>query len=220
MTNWKASGRLGLLWHTNKMDNLITRVKEIYKEYVPGHDVKHTLRVAGLAKKIAVSENYDVDEAVAAALLHDIGRTCELVEELHAEASLEMARETLNECTNFSQDTIARIIDAVAQHSNKTSTGKLANILQDADKLDGIGAIGVARAYISKSHVDDYLPELMMEDYNDGRKVNSLVAQLRLQMEWFDMLYTKTAKEMASRRIDYMRGFLKELERDILEASN
>ena len=63
------------------MEKLLNKVKEIYKVYVPGHDLKHTLRVAGLAKKIALSENYDVDEAVAAALLHDIGRTCDIAEE-------------------------------------------------------------------------------------------------------------------------------------------
>lgn len=200
------------------MEKLLNKVKEIYKVYVPGHDLKHALRVAGLAKKIARKEEYDVDEAVAAALLHDIGRTCQEAEELHAEAGLEIVRESLSEYTNLSEAAMERVIDAVSQHSNITSLGKLANILQDADKLDGLGAMGVVRAYVSKSHIVDYDPKLGLEDKNVGRKVNSLVAQLRLQMEWYEMLYTESAKEMAKRRILFMEEFLKELGRDIQEA--
>lgn len=200
------------------MDKLTSRVAELYKTYIPGHDLKHTLRVASLAKKIAESENYDADEAIAAGLLHDIGRTDDIAEELHAEAGLNVAREALNSCTDFSDDAVERILDAIAQHSNIASFGKLANILQDADKLDGLGAIGISRAYVSKYQIHDYHQDLLTKDFNVGRKVNSIVAQIRMQMEWFGMMYTESAKKMAKRRFDYMKGFLRELEQDILEA--
>lgn len=199
------------------MEDLFKKVKEIYNTYVPGHDLKHTLRVAGLIKKIALSEKYDAEEAVAAALVHDIGRTCQESEEFHAEAGLKIAREILNKYTNLSKEAIERVVDAVSQHSNMSSSGKLANILQDADKLDGMGAIGVVRAFVSKSQIPDYDADLKINDFNDGRKVKSLVAQLRLQMEWYEMLYTEYAKKLARRRLSYMEGFLRELESDIVE---
>jgi uncharacterized protein len=199
------------------MDKLKNKIIELYKEYVPGHDLKHALRVAGLAKKIAEKEKHNIDEAVAAALVHDIGRTCQEAEEFHAKAGLKIVRESLNNYTDLSKEAIERVIDAVSQHSNKTSSGKLANILQDADKLDGMGAIGVVRGFVSKHNIPDYDPELKINDFNDGRKVNSLVAQLRLQMEWHEMLYTESAKEMAGRRMSFMEEFLKELALDIQE---
>ncbi len=200
------------------MKKLVDQVKIVFGKYIPGHDIKHTLRVAALARKIARSEEYDKDEAEAAGLVHDFGRTLEVSEEEHAEAGLEMAREALEKYTDFKKEAIERVIDAVAQHSNKTSVGKLANILQDADKLDGLGAMGILRGYISKADIEDYDLELKTDDQNVGRKVKSLVAQLRFQMEWYEMLYTKTAKLIGKERYLFMVEFLERLKQEIEES--
>ncbi len=94
----------------------------------------------------------------------------------------------------------------------------LANIIQDADKLEGLGAVGLMRAYVSKSHLLDY-PEGVIAE-RGSIAARNISEQIAFQMEWFDMLYTNTAKDMGERRYRFMRKFLSELKTDIDEASH
>ncbi len=78
--------------------------------------------------------------------------------------------------------------------------------------------MGLMRAYVSKSHLVDY-PEGVIAERGSITPRN-ISEQIAFQMEWFDMLYTKTAKKMAVRRHRFMRTFLMELKRDIDEANH
>lgn len=200
------------------MQNLRDRVIELWSaRHIPAHDLKHTLRVASLARRIAAAEGYDPDEAEAAGLLHDLGRLEQDEEEGHSHAGIMRARELLDELTAFSADAKQRILDAIGQHSNLHSTGRLANILQDADKLDGLGAIGLVRAYVSRSHLPDYQDRVVSE--RGSRHARTISEQIAFQMEWFDMLYTRTARDVAAPRHDFMRAFLAELQREVEAAA-
>lgn len=116
------------------------------------HDLAHVRRVAGHARAIGEAEGADVEVCVAAAWLHDLvylpknhpdasetaARTAALIPEVAAEADVGL------------EDKIHDIETAVAEHSFsrglRASTLESA-VLQDADRLDAIGAIGVARCF-------------------------------------------------------------------------
>ncbi len=201
------------------LDDLRAKIAELWsKRYVPAHDLKHTLRVASLARYIAQEEGYDPDEAEAAGLLHDMGRLEQDEEEGHDQAGVARSDHLLKEHAEFLEDARERILSAIREHSRKYTTDKLANILQDADKLDGLGAVGLMRAYVSKSHLVDY-PEGVIAEQG-SRFPQNISEQIAFQVGWYDMLYTRTARDMAKRRHQFMRDFMSELKRDIEEATD
>lgn len=114
----------------------------------PGHDLSHALRVALWTLRIG-DRDVDPREAVAAALLHDVvnlpkdhparaeasGRSAEVASEILATA-------------DFSPEARARICDAIRDHSYSRGarpTSDLGRALQDADRLEALGAIGIFR---------------------------------------------------------------------------
>ncbi len=201
------------------MDIQILREKvvEAFKgHHTPAHGITHVLRVAHNARVLAEKEGYDVIEAESAGLLHDMGRTLTDSDEEHAEAGMSLVTELLD-AMDFPEDARQRIISAIEQHSKKQSEGELAHILQDADKLDGLGAIGIQRAYVSKYFLPEYTDTITFEG-EATRNFRSLSEVVAFQLEWFNMLYTDTAKAIAAPRIEYMRSFVAELEREIIES--
>lgn len=199
------------------MDKLRSEVKKIFKKYIPAHDIKHVLRVAALARKIARAENYDPDEAEAAGLIHDLGRTMAVSEEELSVAGIELARALLTKCCSFSEQQIETILDAAMQHSKQSSKGKLANILQDADKLDGMGAVGLLRAFTYDSGILDYVEPISTEVKSPYPHPATLMEMLGFIFEWEKMLYTKTAKDLALRRMAFMRQYVQQLKSEIEE---
>ena len=120
----------------------------------PGsHDWEHTLRVHRLCLKIGPKEGADMKTLEAAALLHDIGRSAQdqsngLI--CHAEKGAAMAADMLAGL-GFEAARKRNIIHCIRSHrfrnGHRPETIE-ARVLFDADKLDAIGAVGVARAYL------------------------------------------------------------------------
>jgi uncharacterized protein len=109
------------------------------------HQDDHFQRVKDIALKIA--ENYQVDQEVLgrAALLHDIDQPPEKKHE-HVELSLKKADEILK--NNPKKE---KILQVIREHSTEKITGNSSiesKILFDADKLDGLGPIGIARVFL------------------------------------------------------------------------
>lgn len=177
------------------------------------HDIKHVFRVANLAKFIAVCEGYDETEAEIAALLHDIGRTVQQEEKGHGPAGVPLASELLDRYTNYDNLTKSRILLAVEHHSNLDTIGALTHIVQDADMLDGMGAVGLMRAYMTKTNVDDYDPKSIIP--TKGIKGTSAHNQIAYQMEWLELMHTDTARLLARKRYDFMTKFLKEFKEEV-----
>ncbi|HEX8762349.1 MAG TPA: HD domain-containing protein [Candidatus Saccharimonadales bacterium] len=123
------------------------------------HGADHAFRVAQIAKHIALQENYsDPEVAEVAGLLHDMGRTVQEEEKDHGPAGVPMASEMLDRYTDYDEETKQQILDAIRDHSAFKAEGELTHILQDADKLDGLGAVGLMRAYTSKYSLPAYDP--------------------------------------------------------------
>jgi uncharacterized protein len=169
------------------------------------HGFDHTRRVYNLALVIGNAEKADLKVLLAAALLHDIGRDLEdHIGADHAEASAFLAEDFLKSI-DFPKDKIKVVLDAIRQHrfSSGEEPGTLeARVLADADNLDALGAIGVARAFTyGGKHERDVRGTI--DHFN-----NKL---LKLK----DFMFTKTAKQMAEERHRYTEKYLERLQEEI-----
>lgn len=200
------------------VDNAISYVKKYFKEEFSGHDYYHTLRVYNLAQYIAKAEKCDKELVCLSALLHDVD-DYKLVGK---EAEPFYNAKKFLRSQNYPEDKIEKICHIISQISFKgkdtvtpdTIEGK---IVQDADRLDAIGAIGVARTFAYGGnhkipmHVPnmEYKEDMTAEEYynNVGTTINHFYEKL---LKLKDLMNTETAKNMAKHRHEFMETFLKE----------
>lgn len=186
-----------------------------------GHDDWHAIRVWKLAKHIAQKESGDLFVTELAAILHDIDDWKFNGGQL--EKGGEVAREFLLSL-GVSADVakqVDNIISSISYKGANTEEQPLlsveAKIVQDADRLDAIGAIGIARTFAcgaefkQKIYEPDVKPMLhkSFEEYKNNRThtVNHFYEKLLLLK---DRLHTQTAKNIAESRHDYMQDFLRQ----------
>jgi uncharacterized protein len=126
----------------------IEEARQYYQGHESSHDFDHVLRVLALAERIARAEGGDLEVVRAAALLHDIGRAEEeATGGDHAAIGAARAREIL---AGHPPEKVEAVAAAIASHrfrSGPPPATPEARALFDADKLDAMGAIGVARAF-------------------------------------------------------------------------
>lgn len=210
--------------------------KEISKTPDAAHDMNHVMRVYNIALTIAKHEvEVDLDVLQAATLLHDIGGYKEMGDPSgktdHALESAKMAESILKNL-NFTANKIKHIQDCITSHRYKTENKPEtieAKILFDADKLDSIGAIGIARAFCwvgknnaniyRKPDINEYIKENMNGKIN-GRIQNKTKHSPQIEFAvkskfLIDKLYTKTAKGICRERIIFFENFLNRLEHEI-----
>jgi len=190
-------------------ERLRKKIKPFFGEE-GSHDFDHTERVFRLATSIAKEENADLEVVQTAALLHDVARKKEDCGEVecHAEQGAKDAEKILQE-TDFSQNKISLVVDCIAAHRfskgivPKTVEGK---ILRDADLLDVLGAIGIARvfSYGGARHRPLHSPVKQGKPSGIAHFYEKI---MKIKPEEF---YTKTAKEIALHRYKFMEDFVKE----------
>lgn len=200
--------------------NTITYVKKELADAEGGHDWFHIERVFKNAMLIAKDENADVFVVSLATLLHDI-----------ADAKFFKGDETIGpkkasqflHSENVDNDIIAHVINIITHMSYKNEfSGEKPpiqsiefQVVQDADRLDAIGAIGIARCfnYGGFKNRAIYNPEIppnltmSKEEYkkSDAPTINHFYEKLLLLK---DKMNTNTGKRIASQRHDFMESFL------------
>ncbi len=204
------------------IENTISFVKKTLKNAEGGHDWFHTLRVLNNAKLISKSEKVNEFIVVLGALLHDIADS--KFYDGDETVGPKMARKFL-----FNQNVDSSVIEHVIQIINNISfkmsldknTVKFNSIeldvVQDADRLDAIGAIGIARCfnYGGFKNRQLYNPEikanlnLSKTEYkkSDAPTINHFYEKLLLLK---DKMNTKTGLQIATKRHVYMEHFLKQ----------
>ena len=126
----------------------IEYVKDFFKDDHSGHDYYHTMRVYNLARNIADSEKCDKEIVYLGALLHDVD-DIKLVGE---QKEKYINAKTFLRNNNYPEENIEKVINIISQVSFKAKgTMKPDNIegmiVQDADRLDTMGAIGISRTF-------------------------------------------------------------------------
>ena len=198
--------------------NTILFVKEKLQNAEGGHDWFHIERVYNNALLIADSEKCDLEVVKLAALLHDIADS-----KFHdGDESIgpKIAREFLI-LQDIADDKINHIISIIENMSFKGGRfeakfhSKELEIVQDADRLDAIGAIGIARAFNYGGFKNRPLynpniqPNLNMskEEYKNSESptLNHFYEKLLLLK---DKMNTETGKKIAQKRHDFMVTFL------------
>ncbi|MDR6158546.1 uncharacterized protein QF023_002062 [Chryseobacterium sp. SLBN-27] len=202
----------------NLIENTVEFVKDKLKGAEAGHDWYHIERVWKLSKKIAEAENCNMEVVELAALLHDIADP-----KFHngdESLALKVSRQFL-ESQQASEDVIEKVLFIIKNISFK-NRGEVPEdlpielkIVQDADRIDAIGAIGVARTFNFGGFKNNLMydpeikPKLNMskEEYkkSDGTTINHFYEKLLLLK---DLMNTQKGKEIAAERHDFMLQFL------------
>lgn len=201
----------------------IDEAKVHYTGAASAHDFDHILRVLALAERLARAEGADAELVRAAALLHDITRADEDAgrDADHARSGARRAREIL--CARGIAPARAdAVAQAIATHRFRGTTAPQtleAKILFDADKLDSIGAIGVARAYAVSGALDqrlwsDAAPAHATRDQHNAN--HTAVAEFVVKLSRVrERLFTATARHIAEERHAFMVEFFARLEREV-----
>ena len=183
-------------------DATISYIKALFEGNADGHDADHSLRVFRNAMHIASSyPEADPDLISLASLLHDVDD-----HKLFHTENNSHARSFLKD-HGVSEDKIEQIITIInsvsfSKNKEKTPDTLEAKIVQDADRLDAMGAIGIARTFAY-----------------GGKKGRSLLDSVQHFHDKLlllkDRLNTREARDLAEQRHDLMVQFLKELKKEM-----
>jgi len=204
-------------------DKFFEELKEKIQHYFEkggSHAFDHTERVYNLSLKLAKGLDVDKDILKGASLLHDIARLKEDNKEVncHAEHGAEMAKKIL-EVSKFPKEKIEGVCYAIKSHRHskaiKAKT-KEAQILQDADRLDALGAITIARMFSTGGKIDRpiYDPTKPLGIVHPGYECDSTIHGfhakiLKITPKTFN---TEKARKIAKKRYAFVKKFLKEFE--------
>ncbi|MBN1933524.1 MAG: HD domain-containing protein [Anaerolineae bacterium] len=175
------------------------------------HDWLHVDRVRRNILVIAGGEGVDPWLAEIAALIHDVGRTQPGPEAEHGARSAVLAAPLLAGLP-LPADQREAILFAVRWHSSLRTDTLLLCVLRDADMLDGMGAIGLMRAFMSKSDLPAYDAVAPFAD-SFTRPPATVADQIRFQMSWQPV--TPTGQEMARQRLAFMHTFVEQIQSEI-----
>ena len=208
------------------LEQIMRTVQLLLHNQSPAHDFQHVLRVYKNAEMISKQEeSVDLDIILAAALLHDLvvypkgsSKTIN-----SADDSAEIAKKILLESKNYPREKIEKVAGAIRTHSYSkklipsTLEGK---ILQDADRLDAIGAIGIARTFSvggsenrSLYNPTDAFCERERQLDDTQWTLDHIKKKLMILK---NSMHTKTAKKIAEERTEFMELFLNQLRKEIL----
>lgn len=215
---------------------LMPELENLYSGITPAHGLEHVRRVQQVALYIATGCGLDIVELAVlrvAAILHDVGLAQVEHGQNHAGRSAELVDKQFDDiiiCPDQAdEDNEGRfrdlIISAIRQHSDfepdvwgNTASIPVGRILQDSDKIDGMGLCGLFRI------ASTWLPELSLETLIDPlvrrditRLVRTehyarLVQEVNVCIGWTSRMHTQAGKRLALPRVARLIGF-----REILE---
>lgn len=219
---------------------MMKKIKAVAQEYLKdsAHDFAHTLRVYKNCLVIAEDmPSVDLELLSTASLLHDIAKVKEDEDSTgktdHALLGAQMALQILLDL-GFSEEFSQKVSNIISTHrfraDNPPQTLE-AKILFDADKLDVLGAIGVARSFaIAGRYGQDLYNDMCMEDYIRDNLIGGTpkgrikdISKHTPKMEFMlklrhvpDRMFTPKGAQLARERLEYMECFFKRLDLEVL----
>jgi uncharacterized protein len=200
---------------------MLDTVKEMAHKHFQGargsHNWDHTLRVCRLCEHLGPAEGVDLDVLLVAAYLHDIGRgrqddangaVC------HAEEGARMAEAIVAKLAlcGSQKENILHCIRTHRFRGDRQPQTPEAKVLFDADKLDAIGAVGVARAFLFAGEVGARLhsTRTRVEDTRPYSIDDTGYREFKLKLcKIKDRMQTKAGLKMADERHIFMVEFFK-----------
>ncbi|MBI2129807.1 HD domain-containing protein [Candidatus Woesearchaeota archaeon] len=200
----------------------IEKLKKLAEPYFKGCDPDrwpHTLRVLDIARHLQKKEGGDLDIIEAAAILHDVALSKTGKENLkkgrilcHAAEGSKLAEQILRRI-GFDEEKIKKIKHCIEVHrwskDLKAETTE-AQIIKDADRIDAIGAIGIARAFDYGS--EDRKPFVSDDDFSTFYHIKN-----KLMKVDETSVGTETAKRIIKKRLEFTKLFVNEFEKEIEE---
>lgn len=199
------------------IERAMTYVKQKLEKEYSGHDFFHTLRVFKVATRISEREGANVETVQLAALLHDVDdrKVSPDTYKTQANARDFLASNGVDESTT---ELICQIIREISFGDNTEAPTTLeGKCVQDADRLDALGAIGIARAFAYGGNRNrhmyhpDVKPNLNMtrEEYvkSESTTVNHFYEKL---FKLTALMNTEAARSIARERERYMKDFIDE----------
>lgn len=182
------------------MEQIRAKARRYYGEG-SAHGWDHVCRVEGLARRISDDEGADERVVRLGAVFHDIGREKESQGEVedHASWGAEEARKVLSR-EGSEQDVIDSVVHCVETHRYSTGPEPQtteASVVADADDLDALGAVGIARTFSHSADFDE-----------TAEHIRDKLLSLR------DRMRTDTAREIAEDRHRFTAEFLERFERE------
>jgi uncharacterized protein len=210
-------------------DSMTITIEEARKWYAgadPIHDFEHVLRVYQMADRLAREEKADLEIVHAAALLHDAEGSAPDAETRtsHHHQSAAFARAILHE-KGWAGGRIRQVEHCIRAHRFR-SDGEVpetieAKVIFDADKLDVLGAIGIARVigYASINRQPFFaLPSAQFIDSGNkepGEPHSAYHEYLFKLRKIKERLFTPTARAIAQEREEYLDGFFERLQKEL-----
>lgn len=189
----------------------------------PAHDFLHFKRVVKIAKKLCLEEKAEMNVVVPAAWLHDFVNLPKS-DPRRSEASRMAADEAILflKGLGYPEVYFSRIHHAIVAHSFSAAVKPEtveAQTVQDADRLDGLGAIGIARCFavaglLKRPFFDDEDPFCANRTPEDSKfTIDHFFVKL---LKLHESLGTKSGREEGLRRTEIMRRFLEDLEDEVV----
>jgi uncharacterized protein len=204
-------------------DKIKRKVKRMLAGRDPAHDFYHIMRVYKNAKLIGQREGTNMEILLPAVLLHDLV-VYPKGSDKSSKSSDESAdlAENILQSYNYPQDKINQICDCIRAHSYSKRLIPRSlerKILQDADRLDALGAIGIARTFSIGGSENRKFYNADDPFYRSDRDLDDIQWTLdhfqRKLLKLEDSMHTKTAKKIAQERTRFMILFIRQLQKEI-----
>ena len=179
--------------------------KSVFALDASGHDFDHTMRVCRMAVRIAEEEGADTDIVALAALLHDVDdRKLSPQTYEHKDRAVGFLRQN-----GMDEANVRRIVQIISEISFSAGNGTPSTLegccVQDADRLDALGAIGIARTFAFGGSRGRRIHD--PEGVDQGSSIQHFYDKLLLLK---DRMNTFAGKQLAQQRDSYLRNFLEE----------
>lgn len=193
-------------------------VRNTFKDDYSGHDYFHTLRVYKMASRIAEQESANIIIVQLSALLHDVD-DIKLSPETYANKDRAVDFLRTHNISEAMIKTICSIIDEVSFRGTDSTAPETieGKCVQDADRLDAIGAIGIARAFAYGGnhhrimHDPAIRPSVGMNADTYHRHISTTINHFYEKLfQLKDLMNTDTAKKIAEQREAYMKLYISE----------
>lgn len=187
------------------------------------HDFLHVQRVVRMAKDLAQKEKAKLEVVMPAAYLHDVvyipkndSRRKES-SRISAAAAVEYLKQI--QYPEIYWEEIRHAIEAHSFSAGIKAETMEAKVVQDADRLDGIGAIGIMRCFSLGGHFNRPFynaVDAFAENRSPNDQLNSLDHFFIKLFKVPDMLQTASGKEEGYKRLEFMKQFMKQLKQEVL----